>query len=68
MSYGEARKVITVRLSDKELEQLDALVEAEGTKKRDWWDPAPSRSSVIRAAIADRHTGLEARNTPRARK
>jgi hypothetical protein len=61
---GDARKVVAVRLNEAELAQLDALVAAEPQPKN-WWDPQPSRSSVIRAAIAARHTALQGRNTKR---
>jgi hypothetical protein len=58
------RKVVSLRLSETELAQVDALVEdARQRDKRNWWEPDPTRASVIREAIADRHTVLEQRNT-----
>jgi hypothetical protein len=62
MAYSEARTVISLRLSDAEISVLDNLVHAE-PQPANWWDPKPTRSSVIRAAIADRNTALEQRNT-----
>jgi hypothetical protein len=58
------RKVIAVRFDEEELAQLDELVEAE-SPPANWWESGASRSSVIRAAIAERYTRLQARNTKR---
>jgi hypothetical protein len=58
--YGqEPTRVHSVRLADADVAMLDDLV-AAAPPRQSWMDPKVTRSSVIRAAIADRHAALKA--------